>query len=96
VRRYTPDVEEYSIDECFADLTGLCRPLRMSYERMARAIKHDVDTELGFTFSVGLAPNKVLAKIKPRHDLRYTRVHLRRPYPVRINSNNTNCCVEKD
>ena len=23
VRRFTPDVEEYSIDECFADLTGL-------------------------------------------------------------------------
>jgi DNA polymerase-4 len=63
VRRYTPDVEEYSIDECFADLTGLRRPLRMSYERIARAIKHDADTELGFTFSVGLAPNKVLAKI---------------------------------
>jgi DNA polymerase IV len=31
VRRYTPDVEEYSIDECFCDLTGLRRPLRMSY-----------------------------------------------------------------
>jgi DNA polymerase IV len=30
VRRYTPDVEEYSIDECFADLTGLQRPLRMN------------------------------------------------------------------
>jgi len=63
VRRYTADVEEYSIDECFADLTGLRRPLRMSYERSARAIKHDLDTELGFTFSVGLAPTKVLAKI---------------------------------
>jgi nucleotidyltransferase/DNA polymerase involved in DNA repair len=35
----------------------------MSYERIARAIKHDLDTELGFTFSVGLAPTKVLAKI---------------------------------
>jgi hypothetical protein len=33
---------------------------------------------------------------KPRHDLRYTRVHLRRPYPVRINSHNTHCCVEPD
>jgi nucleotidyltransferase/DNA polymerase involved in DNA repair len=63
VRRYTPDVEEYSIDECFADLTGLRRPLRMSYERIAESIKRDLDTELGFTFSVGLAPNKVLAKI---------------------------------
>jgi len=63
VRRFTPEVEQYSIDEVFADLTGLRRPLRMSYEQMAATIKHELDTELGFTFSVGLAPNKVLAKI---------------------------------
>jgi DNA polymerase-4/DNA polymerase V len=63
VRRYTPDVEEYSIDECFADLTGLRRPLRMSYLKIAECIKKELDTELGFTFSVGLAPNKVVAKI---------------------------------
>ena len=41
VRRYTPDVEEYSIDECFCDLTGLRRPMRMSYETMAARIKAD-------------------------------------------------------
>lgn len=63
VRRYTPDVEEYSIDECFCDVTGLRRVLRLSYPEMALKMKHDLDTELGFTFSVGLAPNKVLAKI---------------------------------
>jgi DNA polymerase-4/DNA polymerase V len=63
VRRYTPEVEEYSIDECFADLTGLRRPLRMSYLRIAEQIKKDLDSELGFTFSVGLAPNKVVAKM---------------------------------
>jgi DNA polymerase-4/DNA polymerase V len=63
VRRYTPDVEEYSIDECFADLTGLRRPLKMSYLQIAERIKKELDAELGFTFSVGLAPNKVVAKI---------------------------------
>lgn len=63
VRRYTSDVEEYGIDECFADLTGLRRSFKMSYERIAEKIKHDLDTELGFTFSVGLAPNKVIAKV---------------------------------
>jgi len=63
VRRYTSEVDEYSIDECFADLTGLRRPLKMSYEAMAEAIKHDLDTELGMTFSIGLGPNKVLSKI---------------------------------
>jgi nucleotidyltransferase/DNA polymerase involved in DNA repair len=63
VRRFTPDVEEYSIDECFADLTGLRRPLKMNYFDIAARIKRELDAELGFTFSVGLAPNKVVAKI---------------------------------
>ena len=63
VRRYTPDVEEASIDECFADLTGLRRPFRCSYPQLAARIKRDLDTELGFTFSVGLGPNKLIAKI---------------------------------
>lgn len=56
-------MEEYGIDECFADLTGLRRPLNMSYEKIAETIKKTLDSELGFTFSVGLAPNKVIAKI---------------------------------
>ncbi len=63
VRRYTPDIEEYSIDECFADLTGMRRPNKMSYEQMAIKIKHELDTELGMTFSIGLSVNKVTAKI---------------------------------
>lgn len=63
VRRYTSDVEEYSIDECFADITGLRRPLRMNYPKIAEKIKSDLDAELGFTFSVGLGPNKTIAKI---------------------------------
>ena len=63
VRRYSPTVEEYSIDECFADLTGLRRTLRMRYADMARAIKTDLERELGMTFSLGLSATKVLAKV---------------------------------
>lgn len=63
VRRYTPDVEEYSIDECFADLTGMRRVLHMSYSQIAEKIKHDLDNELGMTFSVGVSVTKTLAKI---------------------------------
>ncbi len=66
VRRYTPMLEEYSIDECFADLTGLRRTLRMSYPQMAEAIKRDLERELGMTFSIGLSATKVLAKIGSR------------------------------
>lgn len=62
VRRYTPDVEEYGIDECFADITGWQRPHHMSYEQIAEKIQNDLKMELGFTFSIGLASTKVLAK----------------------------------
>lgn len=63
MRRYTSAIEEYGIDEGFADLTGMRGPLRMSYEEIARAMKKSIDEELGFTVSVGLAPSKSLAKI---------------------------------
>ncbi len=63
VRRYADDVEEYSIDECFAELTGLDRTLRMTYLQIAERIKREVVSELGLSVSVGLAPTKVLAKV---------------------------------
>ncbi len=63
VRRFTPAVEEYSIDECFADLTGLRRSLRMSYPQIAAKIKEQLDAELGMTFSIGVSATKTLAKV---------------------------------
>jgi nucleotidyltransferase/DNA polymerase involved in DNA repair len=63
VRRYADDVEEYSIDECFAELTGLDKPLYMSYKQIGERIKHEITEELGLSVSVGLAPTKVLAKV---------------------------------
>ena len=71
MRRYTPMVEEYSVDEAFADLTGLRRTYHGSYEDIALQIQKAIYQELGITVSVGLSPTKALAKIcskfrKPR------------------------------
>jgi DNA polymerase-4/DNA polymerase V len=63
VRRYTSVVEEYGIDECFADLTGMDKPFGLSYEQIARRIQEDLSRELDCSFSVGLSCTKVLAKI---------------------------------
>ncbi len=63
VRRYTPLVEEYSIDECFADITGLERMYGMRYPEIAQMIKGELEARLGITFGVGLGPSKVVAKI---------------------------------
>ncbi|MDB5187978.1 MAG: nucleotidyltransferase/DNA polymerase protein [Candidatus Kaiserbacteria bacterium] len=67
VRRYTPQVEEYSIDECFAEITGTRRMQHMSYENIAAAIQADLTRELGMTFSIGLSCTKVLAKIGSKY-----------------------------
>lgn len=63
VRRYADDVEEYSIDECFADLTGLDLPLKMSYREIVERIKKEINEEMDLSISLGLAPTKVLAKV---------------------------------
>src|SRR3989338_11332919 len=63
VRRYTPEVEEYSIDECFADLTGMRRVNKMGYGEMAEAVKRDLERELGMTFSLGVSATQGLAQI---------------------------------
>jgi DNA polymerase-4/DNA polymerase V len=62
-REFTSEVEEYSIDECFADITGLRAKYRTSYEGIALMMKERLQTELGITFGVGLGPNKAIAKI---------------------------------
>jgi len=67
VRRYTDDVEEYSIDECFADLTGTERLLKMNYKQIAEKIKNVINDELNISVSVGIAPTKVLAKVASKY-----------------------------
>jgi len=63
LRRFTPTIEEYSIDEAFAELSGLRRLHRAGFPEIAWKIKETVQRELGFTVSVGLSASKTLAKI---------------------------------
>ena len=63
MRRFTPMVEENSIDEGFADLTGLRRLHHTSYEQIARRMKQAIQQELDLTVSVGLSLTKGLAKL---------------------------------
>ena len=67
MRRFTPDVEEYSIDEAFADITGMRRALHSSYEEIALQMKKKIERALGITVSVGLSITKVLAKVASKH-----------------------------
>lgn len=63
LRRYSPTVEEYSIDEAFMDLHGLRMLHRKSYEQIADEIRAVIQQEIGITVSVGIAVTRTLAKM---------------------------------
>ncbi|VAW94078.1 DNA polymerase IV [hydrothermal vent metagenome] len=60
--RYTPLIEPLSLDEAFLDV-GASERLFGSAMVIARRIKQEVHEELGLVISMGVAPNKFLAKI---------------------------------
>ncbi|HEU5114590.1 MAG TPA: DNA polymerase IV [Candidatus Paceibacterota bacterium] len=65
VRRYTDAVEEYSIDECFADFSetpGFADNFPEGARTILAQIKADIRKELGISVSLGVGSTKVLAK----------------------------------
>ncbi len=62
LEEYTPDVEQFSIDEAFLDMTGTIH-LFGQPDEVADQIRRRVKEELGFTVNVGIASNKLLAKM---------------------------------
>lgn len=62
LKKFTPIVEVYSIDEAFLDITGSLL-IYKSPENIARLIKKKIKENLGLRCSIGIAPNKLLAKL---------------------------------
>ncbi len=60
--RYTPAVEPLSLDEAFLDVAGSTR-LFGDVPTIGRRIKEDIYHELQLTASIGIAPNKFVAKL---------------------------------
>ena len=59
--QYTDKIERFSIDECFLDMTNYL--MQDTLENKAKEINKRVKEELGFTVNIGIAPNKLLAKM---------------------------------
>jgi len=63
LRRFSPAVEAYSIDEGFVDLNGLRGYWRMGYGEMGDAMRRTIRQETGLTVSVGVSVTRTLAKM---------------------------------
>ena len=63
LRQFSPDMEVYSIDEAFLELTGMEHE---DLRKLGRKIKTTVEQWTGIPVSVGIAPTKTLSKVANR------------------------------
>jgi DNA polymerase-4 len=59
LKEFSPVLQDVGIDEAFIDISGIEKPA----EEIARNIKRRILEETGLTCSIGIAPNKLLAKM---------------------------------
>ncbi len=59
LREFSPIMEDVGVDEAFLDISSINRPL----DEIAKEIKDRIKEKTGLTCSIGIAPNKLLAKI---------------------------------
>jgi len=62
LEKYTPDIEIVSIDECFLDY-GKIKSIHKDETEFAYKIKEEIYNTLGFTVNIGIANNKLCAKM---------------------------------
>lgn len=60
--QYSPVMEQFSIDECFIDMTGT-NYLYKDYLELANKIRKEVREKFGYTVNIGIANNKLCAKM---------------------------------
>lgn len=63
LRRYADALEQAGIDEAYLDITKKTNGSYQEAEELAKEMKAAVKLETGVTFSVGIGPNKLIAKI---------------------------------
>ncbi len=62
IRKYSPDIEQMSIDECFLDYTPV-KHLYGDEVEFAYKLKKEIYDTLGFTVNIGIGNNKLCAKM---------------------------------
>ncbi len=59
---YSPELEQFSIDECFLDMSGM-KYIYNDLIELAYKIKEEIKEKFGYTVNIGIANNKLCAKM---------------------------------
>ncbi|MBQ3468475.1 MAG: DNA polymerase IV [Bacilli bacterium] len=62
LKKYTPTIEQFSVDEAFLDMSGT-NLLYKDHVKLAHTIKDDIKKRFGYTVNIGVANNKLCAKM---------------------------------
>ncbi|KAG6489565.1 hypothetical protein ZIOFF_050840 [Zingiber officinale] len=62
--KYDPDYIATSLDEAYLEITEICKQRSISSEEVAAELRNTIYQETGLTCSVGVAPNRMLAKFE--------------------------------
>lgn len=62
LKKHSPIVEQYSIDEAFCDMSGMEKP-HGNPIAFAHTLREEIKNVLGFTVNIGVSSNKLLAKM---------------------------------
>lgn len=71
--RYTDDLQQYSIDEAFIDLSYLHDVIEA--QALCKRIRTEILNGIGVPVSIGIAPTKTLCKVASRYAKKYTGYH---------------------
>ena len=63
LKKLSPTVEVYSIDEAFVDLTGLTKLYKKNYYKLGKYIRQLIWEEVNIPVSIGISRTKTLAKL---------------------------------
>lgn len=63
LREFSPNVQVYSVDEAFVELTGLKRLYKKNYLELAQFIREQIKERVDIPVSIGVSSTKTLAKL---------------------------------
>lgn len=92
LRNFSPDVEVYSVDEAFVDLTGTRKLYKKNYTEICRMIKAEIKAKTDIDVSIGISHSKTLAKLASDKAKNHGGIYSIGAFSIKDELKKTNAC----